>query len=46
MVLKRGTDTVEHRNFSGIENYLIPGDLLVLNNTKVFPCSGNKAVKI
>ncbi len=38
MVLKRGTETMEHRNFSGIENYLIPGDLLVLNNTKVFPC--------
>ena len=38
MVLKRGTYGIEHRIFSDLENYLVPGDLLVLNNTKVFPC--------
>lgn len=38
MVLKRGTQSIEHRVFSDLENYLVPGDLLVLNNTKVFPC--------
>jgi S-adenosylmethionine:tRNA ribosyltransferase-isomerase len=38
MVLERGTGTLEHRTFSEIENFLVPGDLLVLNNTKVFPC--------
>lgn len=38
MVLKRGTSSIEHRIFSDLENYLVPGDLLVLNNTKVFPC--------
>jgi S-adenosylmethionine:tRNA ribosyltransferase-isomerase len=38
MVLKRDTGAVEHRIFSGIEDSLIPGDLLVLNDTRVFPC--------
>lgn len=38
MVVKRDIDTIEHRIFSDIETYLLPGDLLVLNNTKVFPC--------
>lgn len=38
MVLKRGSDAVEHRVFSDLVEYLIPGDLLVLNDTKVFPC--------
>lgn len=38
MVLKRGSDSIEHRIFSDIEKYLVPGDLLVLNDTKVFPC--------
>jgi S-adenosylmethionine:tRNA ribosyltransferase-isomerase len=38
MVLKRGTSGIEHRIFLDLEDYLIPGDLLVLNNTKVFPC--------
>ncbi len=38
MVLKRGTPESEHRVFSDIEKYLVPGDVLVLNNTKVFPC--------
>jgi S-adenosylmethionine:tRNA ribosyltransferase-isomerase len=38
MVLKRDSNSIEHRIFSDIEQYLIPGDLLVLNDTKVFPC--------
>lgn len=38
MVVNRITNAIEHRIFSDIAEYLIPGDLLVLNNTKVFPC--------
>lgn len=38
MVVKRGSNGIEHRIFSDIGQYLIPGDLLVLNDTKVFPC--------
>jgi len=38
MVVKRNSDSFEHCVFSDIERYLVPGDLLVLNNTKVFPC--------
>jgi S-adenosylmethionine:tRNA ribosyltransferase-isomerase len=38
MVIKRGANSIEHRIFSDIEEYLVPGDLLVLNDTKVFPC--------
>ncbi len=38
MVLDRKTGAVEHRVFSDIENYLVPGDLLVVNDTRVFPC--------
>ena len=38
MVIKRGAHSVEHNIFRDIERYLVPGDLLVLNDTKVFPC--------
>ncbi len=38
MVLNRASDGVEHRIFSDIDAYLLSGDLLVLNDTKVFPC--------
>lgn len=38
MVLDRTSGSIEHRIFQDIENYLLPGDLLVLNNTRVFPC--------
>jgi S-adenosylmethionine:tRNA ribosyltransferase-isomerase len=38
LVLKRESGGIEHSIFSDIEHYLVPGDLLVLNNTKVFPC--------
>jgi S-adenosylmethionine:tRNA ribosyltransferase-isomerase len=38
MVLDRQSGSIEHRIFQDLENYLLPGDLLVLNNTRVFPC--------
>jgi len=34
-VFDRATDRVEHRRFSDLPDYLKPGDLLVLNNSKV-----------
>lgn len=37
MVLNRKNNTVEDRHFSDITDYLHPGDLLVMNNTKVLP---------
>lgn len=37
MVLHRDTQTIEHRIFHDIHEYFHPGDVLVLNNTKVFP---------
>ena len=37
LVLHRGTDEVEDAMFADIGRYLGAGDLLVLNNTRVFP---------
>ena len=37
MVLNRETDTIEHKNFRDITDYLSEGDCLVLNNTRVLP---------
>ncbi len=37
LVLYKNTGTIEHRIFKDIVEYLNPGDLLVLNNTKVLP---------
>lgn len=37
MVMNRKTKTVEHRRFYNIKDYLLPGDLLVVNNTRVIP---------
>ena len=37
MVLHRDTQTIENRIFRDIADYFQPGDVLVLNNTKVFP---------
>lgn len=44
LVLDRRTRRVEHRIFKDLPEYLQPGDLLVLNNTKVMPARifGNK----
>ena len=38
LVLDKLTGSVSHRIFSDIGEYMRPGDLLVLNDTKVFPC--------
>lgn len=37
LVFHRSTGKIEHRKFHEITEYLYPGDLLVLNNTKVIP---------
>ena len=37
LVLDCDNDRTEHRQFADIIDYFLPGDLLVLNNTKVFP---------
>lgn len=37
LVLNRSDATVSHKQFSLLEDLLRPGDLLVLNNTKVIP---------
>ncbi|MBM6840999.1 tRNA preQ1(34) S-adenosylmethionine ribosyltransferase-isomerase QueA [[Clostridium] spiroforme] len=37
MVVNRKTQTIEHRHFYDIIDYLQPGDVLVRNNTKVIP---------
>ncbi len=45
MVLDRLTGAVRHRIFTDIDGLLRPGDVLVLNDTRVFPCRllGSKA---
>src|SRR2546423_12175401 len=35
MVLRRESQTIEHQQFRYLKNFLQPGDLLVLNNTRV-----------
>ena len=44
MVIDRKTQTIEHKLFKDLINYFDEGDVLVLNNTKVFPARlyGNK----
>ena len=37
MVLDRKNQTIEHKTFKDIVDYLEPGDVLVRNNTKVIP---------
>ena len=37
LVMDRKTGELEHKNFYDIIDYLVPGDVLVLNNTKVMP---------
>lgn len=37
LVLHKETGEIEHRNFTDLPNYLSPSDLLVINNTKVYP---------
>ena len=44
MVLHRETETIEHKTFKDLVDYFDEGDILVFNNTKVFPARlyGNK----
>src|SRR3989338_3509265 len=37
MILSRKDRTIEHKNFSDLTAYLMPGDILILNNTRVIP---------
>jgi S-adenosylmethionine:tRNA ribosyltransferase-isomerase len=37
LVLDRETGAIEHRHFSDILDYLVPGDLLVANESRVLP---------
>ena len=37
LVLDKETGTLEHKHFNDILDYLMPGDVLVLNDTKVIP---------
>ena len=37
MVLNKGSQTIEHKVFKDVIDYLNPGDCLVINNTKVIP---------
>jgi S-adenosylmethionine:tRNA ribosyltransferase-isomerase len=38
MVIHRSTGKIEHKKFSDTLKYFGDGDVLILNNTKVFPC--------
>jgi S-adenosylmethionine:tRNA ribosyltransferase-isomerase len=44
MVLNKKDQTIEHKKFKDVINYFDEGDVLMLNNTKVFPARmfGNK----
>lgn len=37
MVIDRATDTITHRKFRDLPGFMRPGDLLVLNNSRVIP---------
>lgn len=37
LLLNKKTGALEHRHFYNLVDYLKPGDLLILNNSKVFP---------
>jgi len=38
MVLNRTGDSLTHKKFSDIVDSFVPGDVLVMNDSKVFPC--------
>jgi S-adenosylmethionine:tRNA ribosyltransferase-isomerase len=44
MVLNKAAGTIEHKQFKDVINYFEEGDVMMLNNTKVFPARmfGNK----
>src|SRR5574337_1470004 len=37
LILDRSTGALQHRSFRNLPEYLLPGDLLVINDTKVIP---------
>jgi S-adenosylmethionine:tRNA ribosyltransferase-isomerase len=37
LVYKRNSDQIIHSSFNNLTNFLVPGDLLVINKTKVIP---------
>ena len=37
MVINRKAKTIEHKKFPDILSYFVDGDVMVINNTKVFP---------
>ena len=37
MVLNRAEQTIEHRQFKDVVDYFNKGDVLVMNNTRVYP---------
>jgi len=37
MVINRKEQTIEHKSFKDVMDYFSDGDVLVINNTKVFP---------
>ena len=37
MVLDRANETIEHKLFKDVIDYFNEGDVMILNNTKVFP---------
>ena len=45
LILDRNTNAIKHRQFANITDYFNPGDILVVNDTKVFPARlhGKKA---
>ncbi|MGQ3686157.1 MAG: tRNA preQ1(34) S-adenosylmethionine ribosyltransferase-isomerase QueA [Candidatus Loosdrechtia sp.] len=45
LILNRSAGRIEHRKFYEMPDYLFPGDLLILNNTRVTPARvvGNKS---
>ncbi|NRA12452.1 MAG: S-adenosylmethionine:tRNA ribosyltransferase-isomerase, partial [Crocinitomicaceae bacterium] len=44
MVIHRKTGKIEHKLFKDVINYIDEGDVMIMNNTKVFPARmyGNK----
>ena len=38
MVLSQKDDSIQHKIFHDLPEFLEPGDLLVVNNSKVLPC--------
>lgn len=41
MVLNRAEETIDHKKFSDIHEYINEGDVVIYNNTKVFPARLN-----